>query len=681
MGRGKRRNKRRRNNFVAINALQDGDSTIAGLIREAKRHGSINQNHPQRAEEARAVADKAVKVADAVTELFLLRVPSVVTAPVLVKAVLNFLYSKDLVSVDELTQHQLLSGTAAKSSVLRCEIQKSRRGTTSNAFISMRTEELAQTLIHCSPLPVLGYFLKVMKNNRVSVPGVGSAWRASCDPGSMRWKIGTVQVGEKISEDLFSSFWTSSPFFDLSENSHVELSPVDKAVAITVGRPQTMMKAQHMLGGFVRTSCMLRLVIPFQSICASPIAEKTNRASEGFAVHFPISRPPLLFRAEDPSNHTVDLYSWDCLGGVGQDIRWIRTIDPTPSSALTRTRAIRIMLSRSEMYGFFKELHRLCISDVSRPTPISARAQGEKEPPNRSQLFRQASWQYRIPFAVRYMVECVLSLRTVRLADIGSEFWRTLADDLSEEDAVKVLDCMHFRLSDNDSFTTINDPLAVLRECITMCNIKVKGSMFNASGPLGYSEDSDRDTESDDVSVRTESTDEILMETYVRDLKLDELNISGDGNESPESVENEAFLPPARSRKPSRQHAYIRRLICTPTRAIALRAESDLLNRVLREYAEHKDRFLRISFSDEDGGSIAFAGSDDLYARVRTVLRDGMECAGDTFVFLAFSNSQLRDHAAWMYNETPDASSSMPPTADMIRKWMGDFSKIRVPGK
>jgi RNA-dependent RNA polymerase len=51
---------------------------------------------------------------------------------------------------------------------------------------------------------------------------------------------------------------------------------------------------------------------------------------------------------------------------------------------------------------------------------------------------------------------------------------------------------------------------------------------------------------------------------------------------------------------------------------------------------------------------------------------NGLDIGGKKFEFLAFSSSQLRENSLWMF-----ARTTTGVTADSIRAWMGDFSRIR----
>ncbi|XP_058079109.1 probable RNA-dependent RNA polymerase 1 [Magnolia sinica] len=128
---------------------------------------------------------------------------------------------------------------------------------------------------------------------------------------------------------------------------------------------------------------------------------------------------------------------------------------------------------------------------------------------------------------------------------------------------------------------------------------------------------------------------------------------------------------------------YVHRVQITPTKVYLCGPEVSISNRVLREYAEDIDNFLRITFVDEDSDKIrstdlvtraVLANGEqhtDVYKRILSILRNGIVIGDKKFEFLAFSSSQLKENSAWMFA----ARSGL--NAAGIRKWMGDFSKIR----
>lgn len=689
----KRKSNKRRQKFITVGAFLDGEKDLRSVINEAKKIREERKQGVVRSERFEAATRQTVLDAGEATELFLRGLSHSTTALQLARDLLNILYVRRLASVHDLNMLYNMSATSNASAtsntsaIRRCEIRRKAGTAPPIAFVTVGSETVARALLDSSSVVMPdGQLVRVSRSRRLSVPGVGSAWRTASDPASMRWKIGQVQVGERLSPSIFTSFWSSSEFFDLTENSHVEVNPVAKALAVTIGRshrvfmavqsPESRGRGQD----FESSRSMLRMEFPFRSICDDPRVED-NVTGAHCSVYFSISKPPFLFRTETGgAENSVDPNNWDCLGGTAKVVRWVRTVDPSRGSGIARARGFRIKLLRDDMYSFVKRLHDIGIADSRSPEVVTpGKSRAEITPPDRHALFRTAAEKYGLSFRVRYLLECVISLGSVSVAAFGSDFWNALAKEMTEDEALAALDCMHFHVSSNDAFTRINKPYEVLRECMTMLDIVPRSSLaHDVSRSIEANAESTGD-ETDDDSIGTEDTEDFVTEKYVRELRLEELNISDNGGSVPSSLKAEEARHIG-ARRPSRQTTYIRRVVVTPMRTLAQKAECDLLNRVLREFSKYRDRFLRVSFLDEDGDSIGCRGSADLLARVRKTLRDGILVGGEKFVFLAFSNSQLRDHAVWMYNETGDALVA-PPSADDIRQWMGNFSDILVPGK
>lgn len=125
----------------------------------------------------------------------------------------------------------------------------------------------------------------------------------------------------------------------------------------------------------------------------------------------------------------------------------------------------------------------------------------------------------------------------------------------------------------------------------------------------------------------------------------------------------------------------VRKIIVTPTTMNFLAPTMETSNRVVRNYEKEKDRFLRIQFVDDSNMKVSSTGNsskttnDAIYDRIYDVLRSGIKIGSRTYTFLAFSNSQLREHACWFFAQTPEL------TCDQIREWMGDFSDVKIVAK
>ena len=99
----------------------------------------------------------------------------------------------------------------------------------------------------------------------------------------------------------------------------------------------------------------------------------------------------------------------------------------------------------------------------------------------------------------------------------------------------------------------------------------------------------------------------------------------------------------------------VRRVVVTPTRILFLRPETIVENRTVREYGA--DRFLRVAFRDEDYGKLMAPVPrfmTKITDRIKMVLKDGIQVGSRRYLFLACSNSQLREHGCWFY--APDGT-------------------------
>ncbi|TKA64867.1 hypothetical protein B0A49_07587 [Cryomyces minteri] len=125
--------------------------------------------------------------------------------------------------------------------------------------------------------------------------------------------------------------------------------------------------------------------------------------------------------------------------------------------------------------------------------------------------------------------------------------------------------------------------------------------------------------------------------------------------------------------------AYARGVTVTPSTMYFATPTIETSNRVIRQYSEYGDRFLRVKFTDEK-----FQGRinskydhtyDEVFTRVKRAMTNGITIGEQHFEFLAFGNSQLREHGAYFFASNPYVSA-----AD-IRLWMGSFNHIKIVAK
>ncbi|KAJ9049184.1 hypothetical protein DSO57_1027303 [Entomophthora muscae] len=124
-------------------------------------------------------------------------------------------------------------------------------------------------------------------------------------------------------------------------------------------------------------------------------------------------------------------------------------------------------------------------------------------------------------------------------------------------------------------------------------------------------------------------------------------------------------------------HVLIPKIIVTPLKIYILPKGIEVTNRVIRHFHSVSDRFLRVTFAEEDFGKLYTNSEEnkDLRSHISTVLRNGINIANRHYKFLVFSASQLRSHGCWFFSENEHVG------IDDIHNWMGDFDEIKNAAK
>ncbi|OTB17138.1 hypothetical protein K445DRAFT_383061 [Daldinia sp. EC12] len=125
---------------------------------------------------------------------------------------------------------------------------------------------------------------------------------------------------------------------------------------------------------------------------------------------------------------------------------------------------------------------------------------------------------------------------------------------------------------------------------------------------------------------------------------------------------------------------WVRKVVVTPTTMYLSSPVPEPSNRVLRQYINYEDRFIRVQFTDELTKGRIYPDPDTtrdnaLFNRVHRALQNGIRIGGRHFQYLATGNSQFREHGAYFFCPTDFL------TCDNIRNWMGNVNHIRIVAK
>lgn len=135
--------------------------------------------------------------------------------------------------------------------------------------------------------------------------------------------------------------------------------------------------------------------------------------------------------------------------------------------------------------------------------------------------------------------------------------------------------------------------------------------------------------------------------------------------------------------KNSKGQMLIRKVMITPTGMCLYGPEVTAANRVLRKYKQHADCFLRVTFGDEDGDRLYLdrdVSNDTIYLkRFLSILQNGLDVAGERFMFLGFSHSSLRARSCWFMKPFSHGHRWLDPPC--LVDQLGNFDDIKCPAK
>ena len=141
------------------------------------------------------------------------------------------------------------------------------------------------------------------------------------------------------------------------------------------------------------------------------------------------------------------------------------------------------------------------------------------------------------------------------------------------------------------------------------------------------------------------------------------------------------YQKPVRARQIPSNCIEIHHATVTATSLLLNTPSIEISNRVIRRYRHYSDRFLRVRFEDDDyrGQTKLYSASNNrmtlIFERVKRAMKCGLIVAGRKYEFLAWGNSQLRDHGCYFFAAIEGVSASS------IRAEMGAFDHEKIVAK
>ncbi|KAG8534231.1 uncharacterized protein KY384_001075 [Bacidia gigantensis] len=116
-------------------------------------------------------------------------------------------------------------------------------------------------------------------------------------------------------------------------------------------------------------------------------------------------------------------------------------------------------------------------------------------------------------------------------------------------------------------------------------------------------------------------------------------------------------------------------VVVTPTSLKFNTPTIETSNRILRQYPAYNHHFIRVRFTEESPGEKIYSThketQNEIFTRIKRTMSNGIKVGHRHYQFLAFGNSQFREHGAYFFAPTADLR------LESIRGWMGHFDTIK----
>ena len=146
--------------------------------------------------------------------------------------------------------------------------------------------------------------------------------------------------------------------------------------------------------------------------------------------------------------------------------------------------------------------------------------------------------------------------------------------------------------------------------------------------------------------------------------------------------EDMRFQKPVKARQLPQNCVWVHHVSVTATGVKLQTPTVEQSNRIIRKYKSSASHFLRVRFEDDDyrGQTKLYAATNNkmvlVFGRVRRTMKYGIIIAGRHYQFLAWGNSQLREHGCYFFADVKNGV-----TAQQIRAEMGAFDNEKIVAK
>lgn len=122
---------------------------------------------------------------------------------------------------------------------------------------------------------------------------------------------------------------------------------------------------------------------------------------------------------------------------------------------------------------------------------------------------------------------------------------------------------------------------------------------------------------------------------------------------------------------------YTKRIFVTPSLIIFIEESIDQKNRILNEYKNYTDNFIRCTFSNDKMKKISYVFNKaiPIIENIKKILTNGIYLISKKYVFFQYSNSQIKEHSVWLIHEEGEFR------VDKIFSKIGDFTEEKVISK